>query len=657
MDFFREQDVARRNTRILVVLFIIAVCVLIALTNMVIAGAVFLQADYPPGAHNGSASNWISSIDWGLFLTVGAVVGGVIGVVALGNWLRFAQGGRAVAEALGARPAQPATTDPLERRAQNIVQELSLAANMPVPPLYILDDERGINAFAAGVTPANAVVAITHGAMTQLTRDELQGVIGHEFSHILNGDMRLSIRLAAMLRGITFIGDIGSVLMHSAAYSRPRHGNKNDSRAGVLAVGLGLYLVGLLGGIMAGLIKSAISKQKEFLADASSVQFTRNPDGIGNALKVIGGYTPGTLVHSARAEEMSHLFFGQVKHRLWTLFATHPPLQTRIRRVDPSWDGQFIERRPDHSAYTQTDLSGEMGNIQARRALVAAGLESVLPAVEYSNSPAKNTKKSRSLSSSGQDPNARRQPKLAAAVLQAATDPLGAMSLILGLLWHRGDGYDQQIEALHEADIRGLEHLVAQYGDELVSLAPALRLPLIELCLPALKQMSVGQYQIFKKLLMRFIKADTRINLFEWSLYQLIRHYLDPEFVRIKHSRPRFSTLKVVSKHLAIALGTLAQQGNEDTDSAFERGARTLGIAVTFPDEAQLTVTGFSQSITQLADCYPLLKVTILKAMAAVAGHDGEISPREITLIKAIAAVIDCPLPNKVLEDAIANTQ
>lgn len=652
MDFFREQDIARRNTRVLVALFIAAVLLLIVLTNIIIAGALFWQTSQQSMPDSDTLAFWLARVDWRLFFTVGAGIAGVIGVVALLNWLRFAQGGRAVAEALGARPAQPATTDPLERRAQNIVQELSLAANMPVPPLYILDDERGINAFAAGVTPSNAVVAITRGAMIQLNREELQGVIGHEFSHILNGDMRLSIRLAAMLRGITFIGDIGTVLLRSASYSRPRRANKKDDRGGVLALGLGLYLVGLLGGLMAGLIKSAISKQKEYLADASSVQFTRNPNGIGNALKVIGGYTPGTLIHSARAEELSHLFFGQVKHRLWTLFATHPPLDKRIRKIDPSWNGQFIERRTEHSAYAAAHLADEMGNAQARRALMATGLAAAVPIDYLQNIETKNAANA----APSAEPMAPTPagPTLATAVLEAATDPLGAMALILGLLWHRGEGYARQIEALNAANIRGLEHLVAQYGDELATLTPELRLPLIELCLPALKQMSVAQYQTFKQLLMRFIKADARIDLFEWSLYQLVRHYLDPEFARVTPSKPRYATLKSVSKPLAVALGTLALQGDEDTGTAFARGAQLLDIAITFPTQDKLTVAGFSQSITQLADCYPLLKVTLLKAMATVAGHDNHISSRELTLIKAIAAVIDCPLPNKMLEDTIA---
>ena len=284
MDFFREQDIARRNTRLLTLLFGIAVLVLIAMTNLLLVGFVVFESG------GGHASLSDDMLDWQSFIAVGAVITLIIGAVVLVNWINFARGGKQVAAALGGRLVQPGTDDPLEQRAANIVQEMALAANMPVPSLFVLDEEAGINAFAAGTSPANAVVAVTQGALTSLNRDQLQGVIGHEFSHILNGDMRLSIRLAAMLRGITFIGDVGSILLHSASHRRRyRSSKKDDGRGAVLAIGLGLYLIGLLGGLMAGLIKSAISKQKEYLADASAVQFTRNPEGIGDALKIIGG--------------------------------------------------------------------------------------------------------------------------------------------------------------------------------------------------------------------------------------------------------------------------------------------------------------------------------------------------------------------------------
>ena len=645
MDFFREQEIARRNSRLLTLLFIIAVLVLILLTNVVIAGAFFFQDSTSAGTTQ-SLGGLLQGIDWQVFWTVGGGIALVIITVVLFNWLRFSQGGKTVAEALGGRAAVTATNDPFERRAQNIVQEIALAANMPVPPLYILDDERGVNAFAAGVRPADAVIGVTRGAMVQLTRDELQGVIAHEFSHILNGDMRLSIRLAAMLRGITFIGDIGSALLRGAAFSGHRHRGKSDNAAAGLAIGLSLFVIGLIGGLMAGLIKSAISKQKEYLADASAVQFTRNPDGIGDALKVIGGYTPGTLVHTARAEELSHLFFGQVKHRLWSLFATHPPLTKRIQRVDPAWDGQFI-KRSTHHRHLEPNLAEEMGLNQAARAMAAAGIAA---GIDYE--PLLRASANHSATTWG-EPLITRPPELGATVIDDANEPLGAMSLLLALLWHPQQD-SKQMQCVCEANIRGLEGMVAQRGRELSGLAPELRLPLIELCLPALKTLSVEQYTAFKGLLLSFIRADEQIDLFEWCLFQLVRHYLDPEFMQVKPAKPLYKNLSIVPAELSIALGTLAYLGQHDTEDAFRKGSQVIGLALALPPSEQCDIQAFSRAIDRLANCYPLPKVTLLKAMAEIARHDGEICPRELSLLKAIAAVIDCPLPNSALADITA---
>ena len=637
MDFFREQDIARRNARLLTVLFVVAVFLLLAVINLFLAFALTatdtLENGYPTTIE-------FSRLDLRLTLLVSIAIIVVIGAVVLYNWVRFSQGGRSVAEALGARPAASNTENPQERRAQNIVQEIALAANMPVPPLYILDEEPGINAFAAGISPGDAVVAITQGAMDHLTRDELQGVIGHEFSHILNGDMRLSIRLMAMLRGITFIGDLGAIFSRSAIShrSRRRSNNSNNNTMGLLLIGLMLYLVGLLGGLMAGLIKSAISQQKEYLADASSVQFTRNPHGISDALKVIGGYTPGTLVHSARAEEMSHLFFGQVKHRLWLMFATHPPLEERIRRVDPQWDGAFITRPTKRPASESADDT-ETGIAQAQRSLAAA-LPLALEATGVNDTP-----------TSSEATEAQYPYALAAEVIEDAREPLGAMSLLLALLWHEASPKNQRA-AVREANIKGLETLVVHRGSELQNLEPELRLPLIELCLPTLKTLSAPQYKTFKGLLINFVKADGKIELFEWCLYQLVRHYLDPHFVK-RSSRPQHAELKSVSESLAIALGTLALLGHGDTETSFQSGVHVLELPLTLPANNALGVQQFGKAIEQLANCYPLLKVTILKALASVAEQDGHISPRELTLIKAIGAVMDCPLPHTALQTAM----
>lgn len=628
MDFFREQDVARRNTRLLTLLFMMAVVTLIILTNLLFLGLLWAESDsYGP-------SDIITVLDWPLFFAVGGVISLVVGVVVLVNWLNFSRGGSQVAAALGGTLVQPGTDKPLERRALNIVQELALAANMPVPSLFLLEHELGVNAFAAGTHHTNAVVAITRGALEALNRDELQGVVGHEFSHILNGDMRLSIRLAAMLRGITFIGDLGSILLRISSHRHHfQSRKKDDGKAAMLALGLGLYLIGLLGGLMAGLIKSAISKQKEYLADASSVQFTRNPDGIGNALKIIGGHANGTFVESARAEEMSHLFFGQVRHRLWSGFATHPPIEQRIRRIDPRWDGKFLPANVDPGEMSSETENHADQNEMALRAGIAA-----FASADVTTALPRNTSSTAEIVS----------PAANAALLNETTDPLGAMALLLGMLWNP-QHEELQWQAIEVAGIKGLDDLVRRWCEPLRTQTPSENLIIIERSIPALRGLSPEQYRVFRNLLETWIDADGKTVLQEWCLFQLVCHYLDPELINSHAPRLRHKTLNAVSKDLAITLGALAHLSEEDTERAFLRGAEILGLTMTLPEADAIVMTAFTQSVDELAACYPLLKVTILKAMASVAADDGKISGSELTLIKAIAAVMDCPAPDNLL--------
>lgn len=629
MDFFREQDIARRNTRLLTILFIAAVLVLIGITNVLLVGLILVES-----GEAGAANLTTDLVSWQQFFAVGGVITLVIGAVVLVNWINLARGGSQIAAALGGRLVQPGSDDPLERRAANIVQEMALAANMPIPSLFVLDAEPGINAFAAGTSPTNAVVAVTRGALTSLNRDQLQGVIGHEFSHILNGDMRLSIRLAAMLRGITFIGDVGSILLRSSSRRRRySSSNKDDGRGAALAVGLGLYLIGLLGGLMAGLIKSAISKQKEYLADASAVQFTRNPEGIGDALKIIGGHASGTFVDSARAEEMSHLFFGQVKHRLWSGFATHPPIKERIARIDPDWDGQFLPApAPEEVAAEATPNADADPGHRAALAAIAATAAVAGGTYAVSASP------SNMLAAQDED----------SALLEETRDPLGAMAVVLAMAW---DPLHEraQWQALEPNSIAGLAQTTRRWCEPVRRRTGAQRLSLLELCLPTLRGLSAEQYRVFRERLLSWISADGKTVLGEWCLFQIVRHYLDPVLQDTRPTRPKHKTLAAVSGDLATALGALAHLTVEDTERAFTRGAEMLDLPLVLPDVADLEMSAFGAAIDNLAACYPLLKVPILKAMAAVAADDGVISDNELTLVKAIAAVMDCPMPDAML--------
>ena len=627
MDFFREQEIARRNTRLLTILFIVAVLVLIGITNALFVGFILVETD-----DGGSATLTTDLVSWQQFLAVGGVITLVIGAVVLVNWINFARGGSQIAAALGGRLVQPGSDDPLERRAANIVQEMALAANMPTPSLFVLDAESGINAFAAGTRPANAVVAVTRGALTALNRDQLQGVIGHEFSHILNGDMRLSIRLAAMLRGITFIGDVGSILLRSSSRRRRfRSSEKDDGRVVALAVGLGLYLIGLLGGLMAGLIKSAISKQKEYLADASAVQFTRNPEGIGDALKIIGGHASGTYVDSARAEEMSHLFFGQVKHRLWSGFATHPPIEKRITRIDPDWDGQFLAAPEPEKVAAHATSEADPGHRAALAAIAAS-------ATVANATPTGFAAQTDTTATQDEDSE----------LLEETRDPLGAMAVVLAMVWDPRHE-KAQWQAMESDTIAGLAETTRRWCEPLRRRTGAQRLSLLELCLPTLRGLSAEQYRVFRERLLSWISADGKTVLGEWCLFQIIRHYLDPELLGTRSTRPQHKTLAAVSGDLATALGTLAHLTAEDTERAFKRGAAALDLPLVLPNIVALDVSAFGAAVNNLSACYPLLKVPVLKAMAAVAADDGVISDSELTLVKAMAAVMDCPVPDAML--------
>jgi Zn-dependent protease with chaperone function len=340
-DFFDRQDAARRNTTRLVVLFVLAVVAIMVSIHVLLAVALGYLGAHPAG---GAERSLLTDPAIAAVAFVGTLI-----VVGGGSLFKVAQlrgGGRVVAEQLDGRLVSPDTTDPAERQLMNVVEEMAIAAGMPAPPVYLMEREAGINAFAAGFAPGEAVIGVSRGAAEQLSRDELQGVIAHEFSHILNGDMRLNIRLIGLLHGILIVGMLGYFVLRMTAFSGHRGRRSRDqgnAMLPILAIGLGLMIVGFFGTFFGNLIKAAVSRQREFLADAAAVQFTRQPDGIAGALKKIGGLPAGSTIQNPNAPEASHMFFGRATSGFSAMFSTHPPLRERIRRIDPSWDGTFPE--------------------------------------------------------------------------------------------------------------------------------------------------------------------------------------------------------------------------------------------------------------------------------------------------------------------------
>ena len=337
MNFFELQDHARQSTAKLVVLFTLAVFTLIVLTNLLVMftlGNFDMQVE-----QHMSLDTFLMQFDWHMFLLIGL---GVVAVVVFGSLYKIVSlggSGARIAEMMGGELIVDGTGDAHKQRVLNVVEEMAIASGTPVPPVYLLHED-GINAFAAGDSPSNAVIGITHGAIEKLSRSELQGVIAHEFSHILNGDMKLNLRLIGILHGIMILGLIGYYLLRAGGGRRSRSSQNNGG--GVLLLGLGLVVIGYGGTFFGNLIKASVNRQREYLADASAVQFTRNPDGIAGALKRIGGDSMGSTLHNPNGAEISHALFSDgIRHTFTSLFATHPPLEQRIRRIEPNWDGVF----------------------------------------------------------------------------------------------------------------------------------------------------------------------------------------------------------------------------------------------------------------------------------------------------------------------------
>ena len=302
MDFFARQDQARKKTKLLVFYFVVAVILIVAL-NYLVALVVFsgAQARQHRDDRYEAATPLVL---WNPPVFLGATLI-TLAIVSIGSVFKISQlagGGSVVAESMGGRLVNSNTTDPDERKLLNVVEEMAIASGVPMPQVYVLDNEEGINAFAAGHTTGDAAVGVTRSCITKLSRDELQGVIGHEFSHILNGDMRLNIQLMGVLFGILCLATIGRILLYV------RGGNSRDKNM-LPIIGIALLIIGSVGVFFGRLIQAAVSRQREFLADASSVQFTRNPAGLSGALQKIGGY--GSKMESPNAPDAGHLVFWQ----------------------------------------------------------------------------------------------------------------------------------------------------------------------------------------------------------------------------------------------------------------------------------------------------------------------------------------------------------
>ncbi|MBX2849836.1 MAG: M48 family metallopeptidase [Acidiferrobacterales bacterium] len=650
MNFFEHQDKARRQSRWIIAAFI-AVALLITLAvNLIVLAVLALQPALSSGVatitHGGlgaitSPQLWAANS--GLLLGSSLATGGVIGVASLGKIASLRAGGGKVARDMGGVIVTPDTRDPLRRRLYNVVEEIALASGTPVPEVYVMENEPAINAFAAGYTASDAAVAVTQGTLEKLNRSELQGVIAHEFSHIFNGDMRINIRMMGIIFGIMVIAILGRKFVSSQRY-RSRSSKDNGSAA--VAIGLALMLVGYIGLFFARWMKSALSRQREYLADASAVQFTREPDGIAGALKKIAAYNHSSYLKSD-SEEVSHMLFSSGYRSL--MFATHPPLVNRIARIEKGFDGSEIGqlatklKAQERREHVQAELA-EKEQQKKLDAKSTGGIFDVNSMIENIGNP--------------------EFERILAAALLSSHIPGGLASaarslewapevLLLCLLDDNESVREKQllivVQQMGDISERKLSHLASSNP----KISPEQRLPLLEICFPALKRRPVSDIEDILTTINMLALADNRVDSFEYLLSRLVAKYLreskDPSRSKLHGKRK----LKDCIEELSIVVSAMAThgqleqgtQGLQTAQHAYRAGMESIGIKHTnlqFKDNWQARL---DKALIKLDELTPQEKNKVVSVLAITVSNDEKLVTEEHEMLRAICSMIHVPLP------------
>ena len=636
MNFFDAQDRARRSTRWLVIVYVIATALIVAGVTLVVAVAFHMVGETGRPA---DPSILVATAILATLLIIGATVY---------KTARLSSGGGRVAIDMGGTLVPADVHDPLRRRLRNVIEEMAIASGVPVPEIYVLEQEMSINAFAAGFTPGDAAIAVTRGTLEILDRDELQGVIAHEFSHILNGDMRLNIRMMGVLFGIMVLGIIGRLILRSGYYSGLASSRRNRNAPVIMIVGLGLAVLGWIGLFCARLVKAAVSRQREFLADASAVQFTRQSEGIASALKKIGGYTAHSYIRSTDPEEVSHMLFAGGISRLTSLFATHPPLIERIQALDPGFsedDYPVVAEQMRSGATRHASGEGQARGLVEEQA--AAGTRAEQRTLPASIPDAVARPDPQQLAFAGQ-----LRRSIPSEIYAAAHSPEQAWVLALALALDLNTLHsERQLRFVDEQ--LGVERgqQVRRYFGQISKIGAGYRLPILEIAFPALKRRPVPQLEYLLELVRRLIELDGEVDLYEYCFFRVLTNSLEQAEDPSGRRKRRRSTKKAVRQAAIDLLRTVARHGHSSAEaraSAFRAGAAEFGQWASdaeYGDETLQTVTVLDRSLTVLARTNSAGRKSLLQAVGKTVSHDGKMSVPEAELLRAICASLDCPLP------------
>ncbi len=645
MNFFQQQEQARAKTRRLIFVYILAVAVIVVALD-----AIFLLVKYftlsetvqPLAGLANIKALIVADTNSLLLFSLGIIA--FIGLASLYRMMSLRGGGSKVALGLGGSRVDGNHPDRKVRRLVNIVEEMAIASGLPVPQVYVLEQESGINAFAAGHQPEDAVVAVTRGALEIFKRDELQGVLGHEFSHILNGDMRMNIRLLGPLFGITLIGAMGGILLRSTAYRRVR--SSRGSSGGVMVVlllGASLTVIGYIGLLAGRMIKAAISRQREYLADASAVQFTRDNNGIGGALKKIAAWAHGSTLTDAGVEEVSHMLFANgLRKQFSGLFATHPPIQDRIQRIGMHFSNQELAKLAAEmqsiDAGTATQVSAEESTTETQAGFTAETVsgfaDSVAPGFDGESLQA-----------------ARTVIKQVPDRIRSEVESIDTVrEVVLALLLSEDhEVKDRQMEVIRAAGSALDWQRIITVRQQLDSLSDELRLPILDLGFPAVRQLTWQQRMDFSTLVVKLIPLDGKVSSFEYMLSRLLLQMLEENHRPASRSGTKKIKLVRLQYHLRTLFSVVAIFGHDTEKQAIR--AYNAGMNSLFDQQwpeyylpADWAVH-FDAALDAIDRVRPLIKEEIIKSLVVMISFDHDYRIEEYEMLRVVSALLHCPMP------------
>lgn len=654
MDFFALQQKAQAQTKYLVFLFVVAVVLILLALNGIAYLAMNANVENPM-----TLTSWLEEPYW---LTVTIVTSLLIFITSMFRSYQLRSTPDAIAKMVNATPVSLHSNsihqNAKEKRLINVVEEISIASGVPIPKIYIMKQEQGINAFVAGLETKNVTLVVTQGLLDNLTRDELQGVIAHEYSHIFHGDMRINVKLIGILAGILVIGQLGQLMLRLGSGSN----NKKDGGLPIAAIGLGLLCVGYIGLFFGRLIKAAISRQREFLADASAVQYTRNKEGICRALYKILLNQHGSLLVSDKAEEMSHLCFGEsVKIGFSGMLATHPPLGKRISAIDPRFDFANKMKKNSNNDMWQKAQSELHSNFASSNFSTQTSASSDISApdvassgFEPNNIESNNIESNSVLNSVGsltteQISEAQLQlaevPPELLAIARAESIDADEKDFILGLLIaNQENAADYSI--IQERNYE-LEKIIIPLSKKLSNISFKKQHLLFEIALARLEEKDEKDNREFINLLSRIVNKDDAISLSEFMIYaSCARRTFKPDDEDNQVSR--FKKIEPQIGNFIALLFLQSEHSFSEKQLEYVKVLRLLGLKERKLGDFNFSVQELGRDLNQIGKLHPLLKKDFIQLSLDIIQNDGIISQKEYEIIRLLGEYLDCPFPIKI---------